>query len=190
MNETTANLDESSRAGALHSRVSYYHPNARGTGSAVNFELHPAHGATGGSIFATFARQKSVGGVVGGQRQFASFDWSNRVCVKFDITDISHLLEVFHGMAESVAEGKGLFHRSAGGCTVIKLEHRLTPQPGYFMEVWKKPASGEAVNVGILFSPAEALGLMLAIEQSMSVLAFGVPSVIPRGGAALAAQSA
>ena len=85
----------------------------------------------------------------------------------------------------------GLYRHAAARSPVKRLRHiRLTPQPGYFMEVWKKPASGEAVNVGILFSPAEALGLMLAIEQSMSVLAFGVPSVIPRGGAALAAQSA
>ena len=41
--------------GAFRPRLSYYHPNARGTGCAVQFELHPAHESTSGSIFASFA---------------------------------------------------------------------------------------------------------------------------------------
>ena len=176
MNEPMSNLDESSRAGALHSRVSYYHPNARGTGSAVNFELHPAHGATGGSIFATFARQKSVGGVVGGQRQFASFDWPNRVCVKFDITDISHLLEVFHGMAESVAEGKGLFHLSESGTLRILFRHLVDPLPGYHLEVERKDrTTGEERRVLFFVNPAEACGLCEVFAAAIPLVAFGVP---------------
>ena len=166
--------------GAFRPRLSYYHPNARGTGCAVQFELHPAHESTSGSIFASFARQKSTGSYANGQRQFPSFDWTNRVCVKLDISDLSQILQVFRGMQESLADGKGLFPRSERGNTVIKLEHRIDPQPGYFLEVWKKPLEGEAVNAGLLFTPTEALGLSLAIEQSMDVIAFGIPMVIAR----------
>ena len=158
-------------------RLSYYHPNGRGTGGAVQFELHPAHGNTDGSIFAVFARQKTVGTQDGAVRTFPRFDWANRICVKLDMADLIQMLQVFRGMQESIADGKGLFHRSARSSTVVKLEHRIEPQPGYAFEVCRKPLEGEASRMGILFSCAEALGLSLAIEQSMDVIAFGFPMV-------------
>ncbi|MBR4653667.1 MAG: hypothetical protein IKO72_09930 [Kiritimatiellae bacterium] len=162
-------------------RLSYYHPNGRGTGGAVQFELHPAHGSTDGSIFATFARQKTVGTHEGGVRTFPRFDWSNRICVKLDMSDLMQILQVFRGIQESIADGKGLFHRSASACTVVRLEHRIEPQPGYVFEACRKPLEGEPSRAGVVFTAAEALGLSLAIEQSMDVIAFGLPMLIPRG---------
>ena len=82
-------------------------------------------------------------------------------------------------MQESIADGKGLFYRSTRSSTVVKLEHRIEPQPGYALEVWRKPLEGDASRVGILFSCSEALGLSLAIEQSMDVIAFGFPLMRP-----------
>ena len=161
-------------------RLSYYHPNGRGTGGAVQFELHPAHGSTDGSIFATFARQKTVGSREGGVCTFPRFDWTNRICVKLDMSDLLQMLQVFRGMQESIADGKGLFHRSEHGNTIVKLEHRIEPQPGYVFEALRKPLDGESISAGIVFTVAEALGLSLAIEQSMDVIAFGIPMVIPR----------
>ena len=38
-----------------------YHPNGKGTGSAVKMELHPAHGVVAGSMFVTLAPQKTIG---------------------------------------------------------------------------------------------------------------------------------
>ena len=171
-NNATQNGAESYRP-----RLSYYHPNGRGTGGAVQFELHPAHGSTDGSIFAMFARQKTIGGNDGSIRTFPRFDWANRICVKLDMSDLIQMLQVFRGMQESIAEGKGLFHRSARSSTVVKLEHRIEPQPGYVFEAWRKPLEGEPSKVGIVFTCAEALGLSLAIEQSMDVIAFGFPIV-------------
>lgn len=184
MNNYTSNENNGvlSRQGAAESyrpRLSYYHPNGRGTGGAVQFELHPAHGSVDGSIFATFARQKTVGSREGDVRTFPRFDWTNRICVKLDMSDLLQMLQVFRGMQESIADGKGLFHRSENSSTVVKLEHRIEPQPGYVFEAWRKPLDGEPSRAGVVFTVAEALGLSLAIEQSMDVIAFGIPMVIP-----------
>lgn len=159
----------------------YYHANAKGTGSAMEFELHPAHGRTSGSVFASIARQKTVGAVNGPSRVFPTFDWKDKACVKLDMADICEMLQVFRGMQESIADGKGLFHKTASSTTSIKLSHLIEPRPGYLLEVWRRPASGEAWGARILFSASEALGLSLAFEQSMATIAFGIPMVVPRG---------
>ena len=165
-------------------RLSYYHPNGRGTGGAIQFELHPAHGCTDGSIFATFARQKTVGTCEGSVRTFPRFDWANRICVKLDMSDLLQMLQVFRGMQESIADGKGLFHRSTHSNTIVKLEHRIEPQPGYLLEAFRRPLEGgEPSHAGVVLTVSEALGLSLAIEQSMDVIAFGIPMVIPRPSA-------
>ena len=72
-NETTTQIRD---VESYRPRLSYYHPNGRGTGGAVQFELHPAHGCTDGSIFATFARQKTVGTREGSVCTFPRFDWT------------------------------------------------------------------------------------------------------------------
>ena len=168
----------------------YYHANGKGTGSAMEFELHPAHGRTAGSIFASIARQKTVGAMSEGSRVFPTFDWKEKACVKLDIADLCEMLQVFRGMQESIADGKGLFHRTSSASTSIKLSHVIEPRPGYLLEVWRNPVVGDAWGARMLFSVSEALGLSLAIEQSMGVVAFGMPKVVPRGMAAAGACSA
>ena len=164
-------------------RLSYYHPNGKNTGSALQLELHPAHDSVGGSIFVSIAPQKTVGvrGEGGGSPQaFPSFDWKNKLSVKLDISDLVQMLSVFRGIQESIADGKGLFHRSASAVTAIHLEHKIEPMPGYAFDIWRKPSSGEARRVGFFFTTAEAFGLATAVEQVLGVIAFGIPMVIPR----------
>ena len=182
-NTTTAAATRTGDSESYRPRLSYYHPNGRGTGGAVQFELHPAHGCTDGSIFATFARQKTVGSCEGNVRTFPRFDWANRICVKLDMTDLLQMLQVFRGMQESIADGKGLFHRSTRSNTIVKLEHRIEPQPGYLLEAFRRPLEGDPSRAGVVLTVSEALGLSLAIEQSMDVIAFGIPMVIPRANA-------
>ena len=158
----------------------YYHANSKGTGSAMEFELHPAHGKTSGSIFAGIARQKTVGTSSGGTKVFPTFDWKDKACFKLDMADLCEMLQVFRGMQESIADGKGLFHRTSTTTTSIKLSHIVEPRSGYLLEVWRKQGSGETWGARILFSVSEALGLSLALEQSMGSIAFGIPMVVPR----------
>ena len=173
--------------GRYRPRLSYYHANAKGTGSAIQFELHPAHdselGMVEGSIFVIMANQLTVGRRDGATPVFPSFDWKNRVVLRLTMADVSQLLMVFRGIQENLCDGKGIFHRSARFNTIIKFTHELDPRPGYALEVSRKPVQGgEVQRVFIAFSPTEALGLSLAIEQSLGLIAFGLPEVLVREG--------
>lgn len=159
---------------------SYVHANMKGTGSACRFELHPAHGDTPGSVFVQLARQKTIGSRSGGGQGFSTFDWEKKIVIKLDRTDLAHILQVLRGMRESVNDGKGLFHRSARGSTVIKFSHLIDPRPGYFLAVSRKTVEGNLQSCSFLFDENEALTLMLSLEQSMVYVCFGIPAVVER----------
>ncbi len=157
-------------------RATICHANARGTGSAIRFELHPARGRVAGHIFVDVARQKSVASMQGEVPTFATFDWENKICCKMGLGDLAQMLMVFRGMQESIQDGKGLFHRSAKANTVIKFNHQIEPNPGYLFSVSCKPFDGELRDAFFVFRPEEAVWFSAALETSMSVLAFGVPT--------------
>lgn len=150
-----------------------YHPNGKGTGSALRLELYPAHGAIEGSILATLAPQASVGSSVTNP----GFDWTKAIRVKLTIVHLAHFLQVLRGMEESIQDGKGLFHRTTTANMVIKFEHRIEPVPGYLLDVSAKPYDEDVRRVWFHFRQAEALALLTVIEQSLVSVAFGEPCV-------------
>jgi len=158
----------------------YYHANAKGTGSAVRFELHPAHDTVAGSVFASLAMQRTLATNQDGNRVFPTFDWKNGITLKLDRTDLSQILQVLRGMQESIADGKGLFHRSATANTIIKFAHQIEPRPGYVLSVSRKTQNGDLANAYFIFDVSEAFSLMLALERAMLYVCFGIPEVIPR----------
>lgn len=178
MNEP--NVPSARSAFKRHAFDPYYRANAKGTGSALKLELHPAHDDTQGSIFAILAAQRTVPSRQNGTTVNATFDWQNGIYLKLDRTDLAQILQVLRGMHESVMEDKGLFHQSASGCTNIKFFHQIDPRPGYMLSVWKNKADGTQQKGYYFFSPDEALSLMLALEQAMLYVCFGIPEVIPR----------
>ena len=161
-------------------RKVFYHPNGKGTGSALQLELHPAHEDTEGSVFLTMAPQRTVGKRMEDDTVHPTFDWRNAVCLKLDLMDLAQILQVLRGVQESLADGKGLFHRSANGRAVIKFEHRIEPIPGYMLDVSKKPLIGDVSRVCFFFRPAEAFACALMLEHALVYVAFGIPTVIPR----------
>lgn len=165
---------------ARHCQNCYYRANAKGTGSAVRFELHPAHDDVSGSLFVEMALQQTIGSRENGKVVFPTFDWKNRIIFKLDKTDLSQILQVFRGMRESVVDGKGLFHQSARGSTVIKFSHQIEPVPGYMLSVSKKLTGGDLQRGYYFFNPDEAFELSVAIESAMLYICFGIPVVIPR----------
>ncbi|MGN0852581.1 MAG: hypothetical protein ACI4Q3_04305 [Kiritimatiellia bacterium] len=156
----------------------YYHASPRGTGAAIRFELHPAHGDAGGCLFVELAAQKSVGDPAAGTH--STFDWANRICVKLGKADLSQILQVFRGMQESIRDGKGLLHRMPGVRTVIKFSHRLDPNPGYLLTISTHAENGTDRRGCFFFSPSEAFELALAIESSMTFIVFGIPVDVSR----------
>ncbi|MBR3923021.1 MAG: hypothetical protein IKJ45_07890 [Kiritimatiellae bacterium] len=156
------------------------HPNPKGTGVSVKFELHPAHEYVEGSIFATFASQKTVGVYGEAGKIPPTFDWRNSVTVRLTINEIAEMLEVFRGYREKMGDGKGLFHCSECGNTVITLEHRLEHGPGYLFGVSRKSPDGELRRMHILLSMKETIVLSEALSSSMLYMAFGIPKVLSR----------
>ena len=161
-------------------RKVFYHPNGKGTGSALQLELHPAHEDTEGSVFLTMAPQRTIGMRTADDTVHPTFDWRNAVCLKLDLMDLAQILQVLRGVQESLADGKGLFHRSSNASAIIKFEHRIEPVPGYLLDVSKKPLTGDLMRVSFFFRPAEAFACALMLEQALVYVAFGIPTVTSR----------
>lgn len=171
--------DEETPLRVYRPRLSFYHANGKGTGSAARFEVVPACGDRDGVVYLTLAQQKSVasGSSDQGTRQHATFDWQNRVTVKLNFGDLCQMLLVFRGMAATIADGKGLYHDSRNMTTIINVSRQTEPYAGWALDVSRrgKNESDAAARVRILFNAAEAFGLGAALEQSLGILAFGIP---------------
>lgn len=163
-------------------RLSFYKPNPKGTGCALQLEVHPAHDLTDGSIMARFANQLTVGDRRGPNPTYPHFDWENALTVKLEFSDLAKMLQVFRGECEALEDGKGLYHRSPKGLTRIGLKHLIEPICGYMFEVSRTSSDGqnETRAAHLLIAPHEATGLVAALEGSLSVICFGLPVVIER----------
>ncbi len=172
--------DNDTQARSYRPRLSFYHANGKGTGSAARFEAVPACGDRDGAVFLTLAQQKSVasGSAEHGNRQHATFDWQNRITVKLNFGDLCQLLQVFKGVNATVADGKGLYHDSRNTTTLINLTRQSEPYAGFALEVSRKEKADpdSAARVRIVFNPAESFGLGAVLEQALGLLAFGIPS--------------
>lgn len=154
-----------------------YHPNGKGTGSALRLELHPARPNADGSILATIAPQKTVGMSNGTEHTFPTFDWEKAIRLKLDYLDLTEILQVLRGYCESIADGKGLFHRTTTANMVIKFEHRIEPVCGYMLDVARRPNGGEIERVSFFMRQTEALALSEMIANAMLYVTMGIPMV-------------
>lgn len=171
-------LDEEESVRNFRPRLTFYHANGKGTGSAAQFEVVPACGTRDGVIYMTLASQKSVAGLDDqGKRTYAGFDWQNRVIVKLNFSDLCQMLLVLRGLSASIADGKGLYHDSRNMTTIINLNRQTEPFAGVVLDVSRKAKEGgdEPVRVRIVLKDAEVYGLGTVLEQSLGVIAFGVP---------------
>ena len=148
--------------------ITICHANARGTGTALRLELHPARTDSDGSILATIAPQNEI-------KPVASFYWNNSISVRLCLMDLAKILQVFRGNYESIDDGKGLYHRTINGFTVVRLYHRIEPIGGYVLDVAHKPNDGETVRLVFSMTYDEAFALAEAIDHAMLYVAFGVP---------------
>ena len=158
-------------------QLSLFHANGKGTGCALVLELIPACGNEEGCVMAKIANQMTIGDRSGPIPVYPRFDWENATRLKLDFNDLCKMLQVFRGECESLEDGKGLYHRSAKATTRICMRHVIEPLQGYSLETYRTAqATQEESRAHILLSPHEALGLTAAIESSMGVLCFGVPT--------------
>lgn len=150
-------------------KLNLYHPNSKGTGSALSVELVPATINAPGRIVLCLKLQKDS--------LSTSFDDSSQIVVSLDVFDVAEFLKVFRGCEESFADGKGLFHRRTDANFVIKLEHRIEPRPGYLLELSTKENNLEGLTWRCQFfiNPSEAIVLNEIFSSSLIYMAFGIP---------------
>jgi hypothetical protein len=150
-------------------KLNLYHPNSKGTGSALSVELVPATTNATGRIVLRLKPQK--------ESLSTSFDDSKEIIVSLDVFDVAEFLKVFRGCEESIADGKGLFHRTMDANFVIKLEHRIEPRPGYLLELSTKENNPEGLmwRYQFLINPSEAIVLNEIFSSSLVYMAFGIP---------------
>ncbi|MBR4354335.1 MAG: hypothetical protein IKP97_03450 [Kiritimatiellae bacterium] len=160
-----------------------YHPNSKGMGGAMEMELRPALNRKEGCVMMKLARQKTVGVRSGDNPTYSTFDWENKLCVKLGFNDLCKILQVMRGECETVEEGKGIVHRSKSGATRINFRHLCEPVHGYSLDVSRKGLDDkDAQSAHIFITTAEALGIGLALEQSMVAVCFGVPEAGTENG--------
>lgn len=150
------------------------HPNPRGTGSALRLCLFPADETAQGHVSATFGKQTTCGEVYAGGWNPPEFDWLDAVTVKLRSEELAEILRVLRGEQESIADGKGIFHRTAKANAVIKFSHVIEPCPGYLFSVSQKPLDGDLSEAFIVLRPNEALMLSCVIEHIFASIIFGV----------------
>lgn len=150
------------------------HANGKGTGSAMKMELYPARvgDPDSGAIYATIALQ--TGGA--GRGKHPSFDWDNGIVAKLEFCDLAKMLQVFYGETESIDDGKGLYRHTESNTQVIRLRHTIEPINGYVLDFYQHtPKNGisDDRSASMTLHTFEALGLKIAIENSMALIAFG-----------------
>ena len=162
---------------AYSPRLVFYHPNSKGTGCAVQFDLRPATADREGCLFAAFATQKSLatGSRADASRQAATFNWTEKITVKLNFADVSALLLVLSGKVPALADGKGLFHDTGETSTVIHMARQTDPVPGVSFEVSKKRRNTPDTpqRARILFTDVETFGLARLFNAILLPLAFG-----------------
>lgn len=171
--ETTGALAPSTCAEAQtihHNRpaLRIYHANAKGTGSALTVALDPATATSDGRLIVALAPQRTADNL-------PTFDWPREIVVGLRFADVCEFLRVFRGETESIADGRGQFHRTPAANIRVHLRHVIEPVCCYSLEVYERRFSDlEERRICIALTPAEALGLCLAIEQGMAAMAFGI----------------
>lgn len=159
-------------------RLTYYHPNARGTGTAMQLELRLNRAGEDryDCFFLELARQKtapSAPAATDGRRMPASFDWAAKLTAKLDFADVCEFLMVLEGrQPQAGGDRNGLYHGNGGGSTLISFRRSEEPK-GYHVGLSKKGADGaEAVRAQILLGDAEALGLRHVLQTSLFFMTF------------------
>lgn len=154
-------------------KVDIFHPNAKGTGSALSVEVHPAKVDFGGKVLLSFIAQMPYEG----ETVFPRFDYGNRITISLDPLEVEKLLEVFEGQTESIEDGKGFFIVSTASRTSFKCRHILYPATGYALTVKvERTTEGEVTETRsstFTLTPSEGGMLYHGLRATMGLLLFG-----------------
>ncbi len=153
--------------------ICFYHPNSRGSGSALRVEPRiNRHGEDRyNCFFLEMAAQKTARGRNGNAH--ATFDWEHKITVKLDFLDVCEILSVLLGLVPHAGgERKGLYHASPRGNTLISFS-RDTERGTYYLSLSRKlNEADEPQRIGMALSMTEALGLRCLFQTGLFFVTF------------------
>lgn len=156
-------------------KLTFYHPNASGTGVALQLEPRIRRQETDryNCFFFEMAGQKTPAEREGGKKVFPTFDWEHKLTVKMDFPDICEMLLVLDGKQERMGGQKnGLYHDSEKASTVISFG-RVSDRDGYSFGLSRKDKeSGQVTRLTIGLSEAEAIGLKYILQGGLFLVTF------------------
>ncbi len=160
----------------LDGELAFYHANAKGTGTALRFDLKPGGRRRKGCFYMEMAHQKDRPDTRAANRRAATFDWENKATVKLGFADLCEFLLVLEGAQESLGnDARGLYHTNGGTNTMIALRRR-EERPGFALGVSRQGADGAQQFKGrFVLSAAEARGLRAVLENGLLYVALGSP---------------
>lgn len=151
-------------------KFTIYHPNAKGTGSALS--LTPCIAGLGeGHIILGIAKQTSTGNEVEGKPTFPRFAWDEQIKVRLDPMDIMEIIRVFKGEQEAINDGKGLWCRR-NKCA-LDVRHLIDPVPCYQFTVKNVAENGATATRGISLSYTEGETICIALTYALGPIVFG-----------------
>lgn len=145
-----------------------YHPNAKGTGSALSIECVPAHNDKSGYFGFVIYPQNPT-------NENLTFNAESAVGFALDFLGASQLLQVLRGEVESLNEGKGICLESKSCAVRVTFRHQVEPYGCYVLEVFaiKKDDSKEERHGIFTFSNAEACGICEVLASTLHIITFG-----------------
>jgi Whirly transcription factor len=155
--------------------ISFYHPNSKGTGSALRLEprLNRDDNDRYNCFFIEMAPQKSLASRGSNGLTPATFDWTKKITVKLGFLDIAELLTVMEGRAPKVGgERNGLYHASGGSNTMIAFLRNPEQGTYYFSLSIKRNKEEVPHKIGITLSEAEVTGLRCLFQTGLFFITF------------------
>lgn len=160
-------------------KLSLYHPDASGTGSALQLELVPAgndHPNKDGYIVCTIAPQRKCKGNI------PRFDWDSKISVLLTHHDIGRMLEVVNGLhSTDMGWGGAIKHVSQTAETEITLVHTQSPTFPLRLALCRRfdGHDGRVESFAeFTFTCAEVEAVFGAVKGALVYLCFGIPRII------------
>lgn len=179
-------------APSLDGQLRFYHPNGKGTGTALQLELRLNRRSEDryNCFFLETARQVAVR--TGKDNGFARFDWAGKITTKLAFLDVCAFLNVLEGQCDGIGpDGKGLYHQTPTSNTLIGLSREKEAGDGVMLRVSRKDRSrGDPMRMSMRLSACEATGLRHVLTSGMIYLAlWRAPGRSPRALTGEAAHS-
>jgi hypothetical protein len=160
---------------AREQKLAFYHPNAAGTGVALQLEprVNRRESDRYNCFFFEMAAQKTISERDGDKRVMPTFDWANKLTVKLDFADICEMLMVLEGRQERAGGQKnGIYHDSDKANTIITFG-KIPEKGGYSFGLSRKDKeSGQLTRLNIGLSEAEGLGLKTLVQTGLFFITF------------------